>query len=67
MSEHVDRERMAQNSLIENAQPNVDRLIATCLVGMALTMWNINIAMFGSIPKCELGPSGTVKSIETLC
>ena len=36
-----------------------------CLAGMALTEWNV--AIFGSTPKCELGPSGTVESIETLC
>ena len=36
-----------------------------CLSGIALKQWNLDV--FGSTPKCEHGPSGTVRSIETLC
>ena len=36
-----------------------------CLAGMVLT--ELNIAIFGSTPLGELGPLGSVKSIETQC
>ena len=36
-----------------------------CIAGIALTQWNLDV--FGNTPKCELGPSATVTSLQTLC